>query len=323
MKTTLVVGATGQLGTATVRHLLQQGMPVRAMVRRAEDRERFEKWGAEPCIADLTDPQSTTTACNGVAAVIATASAAIPSRPGDTFERVERQGYRNLLRAAKQNGVRKFIYTSALQTRFEPVLFRLKRETERLIQASGLPHVILRADAFMDVAFAMMGSSIPIRGAENATVLRPFGFSRNHFAKIAGSIERDHVAMVPGDGTLRHAFLSIDDVVRYLAAALDPAHEGMYDIAGPEAISPLQVVEIYERLLGVRLRVKKTPAWVFRAMGTLLSPFQPAAANLMQINYVTATEESAPHPETARRFGIRLTSAGEFLEQRWNLPPVV
>ncbi len=54
----LVVGATGQLGTAVVAELIAQGKPARAMVRRAEDRARFVTLGAEAVVADLSDPEA-------------------------------------------------------------------------------------------------------------------------------------------------------------------------------------------------------------------------------------------------------------------------
>ena len=82
--------------------------------------------------------------------------------------------------------------------RLAPFL-QYKRETERLLAASSMEYVIFRADIFMDVAFTMMGSSIPLRGAEAATVLRPFPFANRHFERIKNSIESKHIAMIPGD----------------------------------------------------------------------------------------------------------------------------
>ena len=64
----------------------------------------------------------------------------------------------------------------------------------------------------MDTAFAMMGSDIPLRGAESATVQRPFGFANRHFAKIRDSIEKKRTALIPGDGSKRHSFICVDDV---------------------------------------------------------------------------------------------------------------
>lgn len=315
----LVVGATGQLGKAAVKELLTAGCSVRALIRNPDSIARFQSLGAETALGDLTDPRSLAAACAGISHVVATANAAIPTRAGDTFEAVEGRGYRNLVRAAAEAGVQRFVYTSVPVSRHESgsVFFRLKRETEQLIAASGMDHVIFRADVFMDVAFAMMGSAIPVQGAEAATALRPFAFASNHFKRVRDSIEKKRTAMVPGDGSVRHAFICVDNVARFLAAAAagrGPA--GIHALGGPEALTFLDVVRVYEKVLGVQLRVKKTPATVFRVLSKVLAPFNPAAANLMHLNYVGATEETLADPATAAAFQIPLTTAEAFLRKK-------
>ena len=189
----LVVGATGQLGTAVVKKLTAKGAKVRAVIRSSASAARFEGLGAETIVADLLQPESLAKACSGITTVVATANAAIPTRPTDTFRAVERDGYRSLIQVAQSAGVRRFVYTSvpvSRHVRLSPFL-QYKRETEQVLAASGMEYVIFRADIFMDVAFTMMGSSIPLRGAEAATVLRPFPFANRHFDRIKNGIESE------------------------------------------------------------------------------------------------------------------------------------
>src|SRR5699024_7770414 len=61
----LVVGATGQLGTAVVDRLRAAGHPVRALVRPSSPRA-FEPDGVELAFGDLRDPESLVAACQGV-----------------------------------------------------------------------------------------------------------------------------------------------------------------------------------------------------------------------------------------------------------------
>lgn len=320
MDRTLVVGATGQLGTAAVKELRRRGADVRALVRSAEQAGRFRDTGVESVTGDLTDAPSLARACSGVGAIITTANAAIPSRRTDTFEAVERNGYRNLIQAATAAKVRRFIYTSVPMTKYAHLapLIRFKRETEEALTASGLESVIFRADVFMDTAFAMMGSSIPLRGSEGATVLRPFAFANRHFTRIRENIEQKHLAMIPGDGTKRHSFICVEDVARFLASAVDSAAAGEYAVGGPEALTFLDVVGIYERILGVSLRVQRTPATLFRVAAAVLGPFSPAGGNLMALNYIAAMEETLSDPTAATTFNVRLTSAEEFLRAKYS-----
>ena len=249
MQKVLVVGATGQLGSTVVAKLVARQADVRALVRTEAAAQRFSALGVEAVLGDLRDAASLAAACRGVDVVVTTANAAVPTRKSDTFEAVERDGYRNLIDAARQAKVQRFVFTSVLPSKYEKVtpFFRYKRETEHRLASSGMDHVIFRADIFMDTAFCMMGSDIPVRGAEIATVTRSFGFAANHFRKIRNSIEQDHVAMIPGNGDTRHAFICVDDVANFLVSASFSGRSGTFNVGGPEALTFLDVVRIYER----------------------------------------------------------------------------
>ena len=72
----LVVGATGQLGTAVIDRLQGKGHRLRALVRAASPRS-FEAEGVELAFGDLRDPESLVAACQGMTTVVATANAVI------------------------------------------------------------------------------------------------------------------------------------------------------------------------------------------------------------------------------------------------------
>ena len=86
----LVVGATGQLGTAVVDRLAKARVRVRALVRPTSPRE-FATEGVELAFGDLREPESLVAACQGMATVVATANAVVPRVPG-TFDEVEDTG---------------------------------------------------------------------------------------------------------------------------------------------------------------------------------------------------------------------------------------
>src|SRR5262245_13175793 len=104
----LVVGATGQLGTAVVNRLRKKGQRVRALVRPASPRE-FDAEGVELAFGDLREPESLVAACQGIATVVATANAVVPRNTG-TFEEVESTGYDNLIDACVAEKVRRIVF---------------------------------------------------------------------------------------------------------------------------------------------------------------------------------------------------------------------
>lgn len=317
----LVVGATGQLGTAIVLRLKDRGRAVRALARRTSNYEPLLRHHVEVMFGDLLDEPSLDAACRNVETVIATANAAVPTQKRDSFASVDGIGYDNLIRAAKRAGVRQFIYTSALSSpAFDKLpLVRQKRITEARLRDSGLDYTILRAEAFMDVSFAMMGSDLPVRGSECATVDRPFWFTSRFFNGVKDSMTKDGTAGVLGDGKTKHSYVCIDDLAEFHVNAVGhPGARGkVFDIGGPEALTQNEVVAIFETVLGRPLKTKRTPAAVFKVGYGLLRYVSPAAANIMGLNYCSATNSSSVDmTETAKLFDVKLTTAKEFLRRK-------
>jgi len=321
----LVVGATGQLGTAVVDRLAKAGVRVRALVRPGSRRE-FSPDGVELAFGDLRDPESLVAACQGMATVVATANAVVPRGAG-TFEEVEDTGYANLLDACRAEGVRRIVFMSAVETPFDKSVttFRMKRRIEEKILGSGLTHSIFRGDFFMDDWFALMGSTLPLRGAPAATLRRPFWFAKGFMAVAGASIDKRGIALVPGDGKTRHTPVALDDVAAILSAAAAAPETGenlIENLGGPEILSWHDIVAVFSKVLGKPLKMIHTPAKVYRVAADILEALSPPAGNLMAMSWVSAMCDSAfDGKPLAERFGVRLTSAEEFLRAKAALPP--
>jgi uncharacterized protein YbjT (DUF2867 family) len=321
----LVVGATGQLGTAVVDRLAAAGQGVRALVRPASPRF-FESDSVELAFGDLREPESLVAACQGIASVVATANAVVP-RGRASFDEVEGTGYDNLIDACKAQNVRRILFMSVGVTPLDRSVttFRLKRQIEERIRGSGLAYSFFRGAAFMDDWFALMGSAIPLRGSKAHTLRRPFWFAKAFMAMAGTSIEKRGIALVPGDGKTRHAYVALDDVAAILAAAAAEPEDGqnlIADLGGPEVLTAEEVVAIFSKVLGRPLKTLRTPAKVYRVLADLLEPFSPQAGNLMAMSWAAALAgfdfDGKP---LAERFGVRLTSAEEFLRAKAGLPP--
>jgi uncharacterized protein YbjT (DUF2867 family) len=313
----LVIGATGQLGTAAIEQLQCRHYEIRALVRSVDAAEQFRASGVDAVLGDLTDPASLTRACQDISVIVATATAAMPTRKTDTFHSVDLLGYENLIRIAREANVRRFIYTSVLlaeSTHLSPLL-QCKRKIEEVLVQSGLEYVIFRADIFMDVAFTMMGSTVPIQGTRAATALRDYPFAKRYFSKVKDSIQDKHLALIPGDGKSVHALVCVADVASFPASAVT-CPTGIYAVGGPQQLTFLDVVRLYETILQKPLRVRRTPAAVFRIALTALRPFSPAGSNLMCLNYISATEDTSADKDAAEKFGVTLTPAETFLRQK-------
>lgn len=115
--TTLVTGASGFLGSAVLRALLERGEPVRALVRPRSNRQNLDGLPVEIALGDLTDRQSLADAVRGCQAVFHVAAdyrlwAADPAE----LYRTNVDGTRTLLEAAGEAGVARILYTSSVAT---------------------------------------------------------------------------------------------------------------------------------------------------------------------------------------------------------------
>jgi uncharacterized protein YbjT (DUF2867 family) len=159
-ETILVLGATGQQGSAAVRHLLENGWRVRALVRDAQApaaRSLSEK-GVEVVRGDLNDPASLREAMRSVYGVFSV-------QPHSDDE--ARQG-KSVVDVARNAGIQHFIYTSvsSAEERFAYDVNAGKWEIEQHIQHLGLPATILRPAGFMDSfthpLYGVVGDTFPV-----------------------------------------------------------------------------------------------------------------------------------------------------------------
>jgi uncharacterized protein YbjT (DUF2867 family) len=146
----LVAGATGGVGQQIVSKLLKHNEHVRALVRDYNKARALLGENLELIEGDARSIDAAQTAVNGVQVVIC----ALGSRPGtdnNTPEQVDYEGVNNLVVAARNAGVERFILVSSLAVtkpdhplnQYGRVLdWKLKGEDA--LRASGIPYTIVR-----------------------------------------------------------------------------------------------------------------------------------------------------------------------------------
>ena len=233
----LIAGSTGLLGAEICRRLAAKGKDVRALVRTTSDaarRAQLKEWGCELVEGDLKNADSLAAACRGVRTVISTVSSTFSRREGDSNQSVDRDGQLRLVDAAVRAGVRQFIYISFPPTpAFPNDLDDAKRSVERHLRESGLNWTSLQAGYFMEI---WLGPAV--------------GFD------YAG-----RTARLYGEGVGKNSWISYVDVARFAVACVDnpAARNRTIPIGGPEALSPLEVVRLFEERSGSPFQVEKVP----------------------------------------------------------------
>jgi uncharacterized protein YbjT (DUF2867 family) len=212
----LVTGASGFVGGHVVHALRSQDKPVRTLVRNPAKAGRLASWDVELVQGDVTDAASLRRAVEGCEAVVHLV--AIRQGPDERFRRVMVDGTRDLLAAAKDAGVQRFIHMSALgtseATKDLVPYYRAKWETEQLVQGAGIPYVIFRPSFI----FGKDGGILPT------------------FAKLARYAP---VTPIIGSGRQRIQPIWADDVGVYFARAveLDGVTGRIFELGGPDAVT--------------------------------------------------------------------------------------
>lgn len=136
-----ITGATGFVGQTLLNRALEQGFQVRALARRDQPARAGLTWVR----GDLADTAALALLVEGAEAVIHVAGVANAPDPAG-FEDGNVTGTLNVVEAAKQAGVRRFINVSSLSAR-EPQLSAYgasKAKAEKLVKASGLDWTTVR-----------------------------------------------------------------------------------------------------------------------------------------------------------------------------------
>jgi dihydroflavonol-4-reductase len=114
---TLITGASGFVGSAVLRQLIQTGHTVIALLRQNSDRSNLEGLPVEIVSGDLTEPDSLAPAlagCDNLFHVAADYRLWV-TRPDEMYE-TNVTGTLNLMLAAAQTGVKRIVYTSSVAT---------------------------------------------------------------------------------------------------------------------------------------------------------------------------------------------------------------
>ncbi|MGH7508510.1 MAG: SDR family oxidoreductase [Gemmatimonadales bacterium] len=288
----LVVGATGHLGGEICRRLTAGGRPVRALVRPTSAPEavsHLRASGAQLIEGDLRDPASLLRATRGATAVISTATVTRSRQPGDSIEATDMQGQEALVEAARQSGVGHLVYVSySGRIGGDDPLTLAKRNTETRLKASGLAYTILRPSYFMEVWLS------PALG---------FDYSNRR-------------ATIYGDGTAPISWIALGDVAEFAVQSLtnEAARNAALELGGPEALSPIQVVHLFEEAAGgASFELQYVPVATLEAQRAAASDsLQRAFASLM-LAYAKGNPISME--ATLARFPVPLISVREYVRR--------
>jgi NAD(P)H dehydrogenase (quinone) len=228
----VVTGATGQLGQLVIHELLARGVPaagIVAAVRNPAKAADLAARGIHVREADYARPQTLGPALAGATRVLLVSSSEVGQRLVQ---------HRAVIDAARVAQVGQLVYTSLLHADTSPLgLAAEHRETEALITASGLPHVLLRNG----------------------------WYTENYLASVPAA--RQHGAFIGSAGEGRIASATRADYAAAAAVVLTQpvGANRVYELAGDSAYTLAELVAELNRQTGGRVQYQDLPQAAFAA----------------------------------------------------------
>jgi NADH dehydrogenase len=293
----LVTGGTGFVGPRIVHALRERELPVRSLVRGSSDRSAatLASWGSELVPGDMGDVASLRRAVEGAEVVVHLVS--IRQGSDEDFRRVMDRGTRDLIDAAKEGGVRRFVLMSALGTSEETnnlvPYYRSKWEMEQAVRGSGIEHVIFRPSFI----FARDGGILPT-------------FRR--LARVAP------VTPIIGSGRQRIQPIWADDVAAYFAAGVDKpeAANRTFELGGPDAVTWNEFWYRLKRALGQRRPSVHVPMQLMR-LNALVTERLPGNIPLTRdlLTMLEHGDNVTTNDDAVQTFGLPLVTLDEQLRR--------
>ncbi len=252
----LVTGATGFTGGALASRLIREGAEVTAFVRSMSRAESLRQKGVDCQVVDITDAGEVLKAFKPfdrvfhIAALFRTETA-----DRSEFTRVNVDATRNLVAAAKQFGVGRFIHCSTVgvQGRID---HPPADENYRTQPADHYQQTKLEGE---QVALEHFAGGLP------GVVIRPagiYGPGDLRFLKLFKAIQRGWFVLI-GDGSTLYHFTYIDDLIEgFILAASHPRAPGeVFTIGGPTHVTIRETLDTIASVLHKPRSKLRVPAW--------------------------------------------------------------
>lgn len=258
--TTLITGATGYIGSAVVRQLLEKGEEVRCLIRRNSNPENIEGLNVETAYGDICNIQSLKRALKGCDRVfhLAAVYANWLRNPGLMYQ-VNEEGTRNLLTACKHADIKKVVYCSSVAA-LGAHGKKPADENARFNLNSTRDHYYISKYRAEQVAlkFAKEGLPVVIVNPSNPIGLRDRGPTPTG-ALIINIIKRKLPAYVDGGINL----IDMTDCAEGIISAMVKGGPGQKYILGNQNVSIKEYFDLIVKVAGRGLSpTMRIPKWM-------------------------------------------------------------
>jgi len=325
----LVTGATGFIGGRLAERLAsEEGVRVRAMVRRAHKADRLRQHRLEIVEADLLDLNSLQKAVEGCDLIFHCAAVVRESGNRNEFFQINVRGTENILKASRGASVKKFIHFSSV------AVYGLNppdgTDESTSFQPCGNPYCDTKIEAERAVWASYRDERLPVVILRPANVYGPY--SNPWTIRPVELINSGQMMLING-GTGLCNYVYIDNLIdaTILASKRDASVGQAYLISDGAVVTWKEFFGHYTTMAG-RPRIRSVPEWLANliAMGAEASSKitrRPPRITREAIRFLTrqarfsiekAKRDLSYHPRYSLEEGMKVT--GEWLRETGYLP---
>lgn len=251
----LLTGATGYVGGRLLKVLEKRGVRLRCLARHPASLAGRVARTTEIVLGDVSNPVGLTRAFEGVDTAYYLVHSLGVSRD---FEIAERRGAENFSRACRGAGVKRIIYLGGLASpggSLSPHL-RTRLEVGEIFRSSGIPTLEFRSGMII-------------------------GSGSLSFEMVRALVERLPVMVTPRWVRTRTQPIAVEDVLDYLAEALDqPYLSRIFEIGGSDVTTYANIMHEYARQRGLRRFMFPVPVITPRLSSLWLGLVTPVYARV-------------------------------------------
>jgi uncharacterized protein YbjT (DUF2867 family) len=285
-----VTGGTGFVGPHVVRRLVDDGHMVRVLEHTAGSSAGLPS--QEAVLGEMTDAESLRRAVEGQDVVVHLV--ALLAGSPEEFRRVMEEGTRDLIAAARDAGVQRFVLMSALgandETKDLVPYYHAKWQMEQDVKSSGLEHVIFRPS----FVFGRGGGAL------------------QQFRRIATLAP---VTPIVGPGTQRFQPIWVDDVAAYFAAGVvkPEAANRTFELGGPDVVTWNEFWSRLKQAQGMRRPSLHVPFGLMRVQAAVFEKLPKPPVTRDQLKMLAAGDNVVTNSDALDTFGLPLVPLDEQL----------
>ena len=273
----LVTGGTGFVGSHLIESLIDSGHEVRALVRPSSDSSLIRSLGAEVVIGELDDEAALKKACRGIDVVYHAAARVEFTGTEEEFNQITVMGTREVVRAANEAGVGRFVYVSSCGV-YHPRLFASGMVIDESTPALEPPRWFIYGRAKHRAERVVIEQSrcewVIIRLAY------VYGPRDRTMRAYLEPVLNDDIMMLVGDGQNELAMIYVTDAaLATMLAGIVPEAASQILVAGSdERVTQQQYFDALADGFGVPHVTKKVPygiAFFFGWLGEMLFRSEP------------------------------------------------